>query len=285
MAYFVRLDARYNNLILIFQETINDFNEFLKLPPKSNDMMRYWDFAWAALNTVLPMLRIHPSWVQLEQTAQAELRAANFALQNTELRTKLMTYAARGHNVADWMAKENTMAARMRDLPPPARGKSDRSRTPIKALMAESDLAHQALEKVIESTWEEYKVRMTYILTGQAFAPKESIEQMVDRKLPKLNYMTADETEHVSQSYMWAIFKSWAPQNVAIVTTRFRTGDTISIDGLNDTQQDKIMEWFGPTSYLQGSLVPIFPTIYFILNYWAVPYTKKSSGGSTFGFG
>jgi len=56
--YFVRLSARYEALILVFQETMNDFNEFLSLPDKSNAVARYWDVASAVLSTVLPMLRV-----------------------------------------------------------------------------------------------------------------------------------------------------------------------------------------------------------------------------------
>jgi hypothetical protein len=282
LEYFVRLDARYDNLILILQETMNDFNEFLKLPEKSNEMMRYWEVAWAALNTVLPMLRINPGWVKLEQLAQTELKNANYALQNVNLQTKLLTLASRGHNVVDWISKENTLFARIRDLK--SRPKS--ARTPIKALMAESEVAHKALESVIESTWGEYKVRMTYILAEQPFAATETLEQMVVRKLPELNYMTEAEIAQVGRSYLWEICRSWAPHNVALVTTRYRTGDGgLLIEGLNDTQQDKIMEWFGLQSNWAGGKVPVFPNLYLILSFWGVPRKTKSSGGSIFGFG
>jgi hypothetical protein len=114
--YFIKLEARYINNILALQEAIMSFNEFLRLPASSSALSRYWVVAWAALSTVLPMLRIVPAWTQLEKAAEAELKAANYVVQNTSLRTKLLTYTSRGHNIADWINKENTLAARMRDV-------------------------------------------------------------------------------------------------------------------------------------------------------------------------
>jgi hypothetical protein len=261
-----------------------EFNEFLRLPASSNNLSRYWDVAWAALATVVPMLRVSATWVQLEKTADAELKAANYVLQDTSLRTKLVTYTSRGHNIADWMNKENTLAARMRDVEI-KKPKADMARTPIIAMMEESNVAHKALEGVVEAIWAEYKARLTYAITSIAFPRKETLEKMADRLLPRLNYVEQNEAEQVKRSYLHQICKAWAPQNVAIVTTVYRLGSSVTIEGLNDTQQDQIMAWFGPESNWAGGTIPPLPTIWYYLVMWNVPWKKESSGGSIFGYG
>jgi hypothetical protein len=282
--YFIKLDARYNNLILALQDAVIAFNEFLRLPASSNNLSQYWDVAWAALATVLPLLRVSPAWVKLEQTAQAELKAANYVLQDTSLKTKLFTYTSRGHNIADWMNKENTLAARMRDVEI-KKPKADMARTPIKAMMAESNLAHKALEQVVEAIWTEYKARLTYAITSTPYPRKETLEQMADRLLPQLNYLEEDQAEQVKRSYLYQICKAWAPKNVVILTTAIRSGDIVSIEGLNDTQQEQIMTWFGPRSNWVGGAVPILLNIWMYLGVWNVPRTKKVSNSFIGGFG
>jgi hypothetical protein len=282
--YFIKLDARYNNLILALQDAVIAFNDFLRLPPSSNNLSRYWDVAWAALATVLPLLRVSATWVQLEKTAEAELKTANYVLQDTSLQTKLFTYTSRGHNIADWMNKENTLAARMRDVET-KKPKADMVRTPIRAMMDESNLAHKALDHVVEALWAEYKARLTYAITSTPFARKETLEKMADRLLPQLNYVEQDEAEQVKRSYLYQICKAWAPQNVAIVTTVYHTGDSVHIEGLNDTQQDQIMAWFGPGSNWVGGTVPLLPTIWYYLALWNVPKKREGSTGLIFGSG
>ena len=51
--YSIRLDGRYNNLMLALQDAVISFNEFIRLPASSNKMDKYWDAAWAALATIM----------------------------------------------------------------------------------------------------------------------------------------------------------------------------------------------------------------------------------------
>lgn len=289
--YVIRLDARYNNLILALQDAVISFNEFIRLPPSSNNLSKYWDAAWQALATIMPMLRISPAWIRLEQTAQTELKAVNNLLQNANTRTTLVTLAQRGHNVADWISKENTLAARMRDVEI-RKPKADMSRSPIKAMMEESNAAHKALETTVDRVYEEYKARLLAAVVGNLSAPTagtqkptETLEKMVERLLPPLNYVEQDEAEQVKRRFLFEICKAWAPQNVAVVTTVFRIGESTTIEGLNDSQQDQVMSWFGPSSNWIGGSVPVFPSIWNYVGFWQVPQRRASSGGSVFGFG
>ena len=98
--------------------------------------------------------------------------------------------------------------------------------------------------------------------------------------------MTDAETEQAGRSYLWEICKALAPHHVALVRIRYTTGDGASqIDGLNENQQDKIMEWFGPQSNFVGGTVPPIFNVFQAVIFWKVPNTIRSSGGSTFGFG
>jgi hypothetical protein len=281
--YFIKLQGRYTNLVLAVQEAISDFNRFLRLPASSSELSRYWAAAWAALSAVLPMLRISSAWVQLEKAAEAEVKAANFVVKSTSLQTKLFTYAARGHNVADWINKENTLAARLRDLEVKM-PKADQTKSPIRALMEENNAAHKALEHVVDAIWAEYKARLTYAITQTPYPKKESLEKIADRLLPKLTYVEKDEADQIERTYLDKILAQWVPDNAAIVTTHYRTGDGVSIQGLNDTQQDQIMAWFGPESNWSGGTIPVFPSVYYHLYRWHAP-SRTEAPGLLFGSG
>ncbi len=284
LKYFIKLEARYINLTLALQDAIMDFNTFLNLPRSSNNLSAYWDTAWAALATFLPMLRVFPAWVKLEKAAEAELKAANYVLQDRSIQTKLITYGSRVHNIGDWMNKENSLYARLRDVETKT-PKVDMARTPIKAMMEENNAAHKTLEKVVEAIWAEFKARVMCALARTQFPRTEPLEKMADRLLPKLSYLEQDEADQVERSFLDQILTAWAPRNVAIVTTVYRTGQTVTIRGLNDTQQEQIMAWFGPGSNWAGGTVPVFPAIYNYLYRWNVPRKKESSGGAAFGYG
>jgi hypothetical protein len=145
-------------------------------------------------------------------------------------------------------------------------------------MMEESNLAHKALEGMVEAILTEYKARLTYAMTSTPFPRKETLEKMADRLLPKLTYVEQDEADQIERTFLERILKAWAPENVAIVTMLYRTGDSITIEGLNDTQQDQIMAWFGPTSNWQGGTIPVLPSVYYYLYKWQVPRRTDSSG-------
>jgi hypothetical protein len=154
-------------------------------------------------------------------------------------------------------------------------------------MMKENNLAHEALEGIVEALWAEYKSRLTYAITGTPFPRKETLEKMADRLLPNLNYIDEDEGEQIKRSYLYQICKAWAPQNVMIVTTIYRVGKSTSIQGLNDTQQDQIMAWFGSDSNWRGGngSVPVLWNIWQYLIAWNVQWTEETTGGEVFGFG
>ena len=103
--------------------------------------------------------------------------------------------------------------------------------------------------------------------------------------MSELDYFDDVQVEQLGRLYLWNILGEYAKRNVAIVTTRYRTGDAVGIDGFNDSQQEQIMEWFGPQSNWQGGRLAPIANIWVALAIWNVPRKSESTGGSIFGFG
>jgi hypothetical protein len=118
--------------------------------------------------------------------------------------------------------------------------------------------------------------------TDRRHETKETLSTMAKRLLPPLTYYTDDELEQVGRFYLWNILSQYAKRNVAIVTTAYRTGESVGIDGLNDSQKDQIMEWFGWQSNWQGGLILPIQNVFIALSMWNVEWRKESSVSGPF---
>ena len=143
--------------------------------------------------------------------------------------------------------------------------------------------AHKALEGVIDTLDIEFAARIHSVLYKVSYQTKETLEAMAKRLMPPLDYFDDVQVEQLGRLYLWNILGEYAKRNVAIVTTRYRTGDAVGIDGFNDSQQEQIMEWFGPQSNWQGGRLAPIANIWVALAIWNVPRNQKSTGGSIFG--
>ena len=85
--------------------------------------------------------------------------------------------------------------------------------------------------------------------------------------------------------YLFTIIKEWLLQNVTITKTTSVYGDSYSIGGLNDTQQDQLMAWFGPGTYVTYSRVPWYLNIWQMLFALGVKTITQSSNVGIFGYG
>ena len=108
---------------------------------------------------------------------------------------------------------------------------------------------------------------------------------MAKRLLPPIPYYSDDELDQIGRLFLWNTLAASAQQNVQIVKTQYRTGDSISIRGLNDNQQDQIMVWFGLRSNWHGGRVPVVQTIWMALTFWGVKWVHESTGAAIFGSG
>jgi hypothetical protein len=280
------LTAEYTAKETVLQGSMRDFSNLMKLPPKSNKYAAIWDAAWVITAAVVPALRLLPAVQKLEKAAALEGTLAKVFKESPTLATRIATAAAKGHNVADVVAKINNSrdksnkAADVKTSVP-----LDKSASAIKDLIKESNAAHLALDHVIDVFDVEFDARIHSLLYKVPYQAKGTLLAMANRLLPPLDYFDDTQIEQLGRLYLWKIIGEYAKQNVFIVTTRYRTGDTVSIDGFNDSQRDQIMEWFGPQSSWQGGTLPPIANIWVALSIWNVQSRTESSGGSIFGFG
>jgi len=284
--YLNRLDADYTAKELVLQESIRDFNEFKSLPPKSNKYIAIWDTAWAVVAVAVPAMRLLPAIQKLEKAAAIEMASAKAFMKTPKLTARIATAVVKRHNVADVIVKANNIRDKSKKVEDVRTTVPvDTSRSPIKDLIKESNEAHKALEGVINTLDVEFAARIHSVLYKVPYQTKETLEAMAKRLMPPLDYFDDVQVEQLGRLYLWNILGEYAKRNVAIVTMRYRTGDAVGIDGFNDSQQEQIMEWFGPQSNWQGGRLAPIANIWVALAIWNVPRRSESSGGSIFGFG
>jgi hypothetical protein len=283
--YLNRLDAQYYAKDVMLQDTIQTFNEFLKLPPKSSRYLAIWDAAWETLAAVVPAMRLTKAFSTMEKLSQIEMASAKAFMKTPVLVARITTAAAKGHNVADVIRKGNSIREKVTKATGSFPGTVDRSRTPVRELIAESDAARKAFDQAIEALDAEFEARLNGILFKMSYPSAETLVSKANKLLPPLDYLDSAALDQIGRFYLWTILSGYAKQHIAIVTTRYRTGDSIHIDGLNDAQIEQVMEWFGPSSNWQGGRVPIIATIGYALSLWQVGTRTESSGGAVFGFG
>ena len=284
--YLNDLNAQCNAKALMLQQSIRVFNEeFLKLPPKSNRYVAIWDAAWVIVATTVPALRLMPALAKVEKAAAIEMATAKAFMKTPKLVARITIATVKRHNIADVIVKANNI----RDKVNKATGihtsvPVDKSKTPVKEMIKEADDARKVLNSAIDALDREFAARLFSVLYEVPYTTNETLSDMATRLLPPLPYYTDDDLEQIGRFYLWNILGHYAKDNVKIVTTAYRTGDSQSISGLNDSQQDQIMEWFGLQSNWQGGRVPVIPIFNVALSYWNVGRLKESAGGSIFGY-
>jgi hypothetical protein len=166
--YLNRLDAQCNAKELTLQQSIQDFNEFLKLPAKSNRYVAIWDAAWAIVAATVPALRLMPALAKVEKAAAIEMATAKAFMKTPKLVARITIATAKRHNVADVIAKVNNI----RDKVSKATGihtsvPVDQSKTPVKEMIKEADDARKVLDKAIDALDSEFAARLHSVLKRQ----------------------------------------------------------------------------------------------------------------------
>ncbi len=284
-----RMESQYASKMLVLTQAISDFNGFLKLPPQSNRFLAVWDAGWAMVALAVPALRLSPALAKIEKTAAIEMIAAKAFMKIPSLTARIASYTVKYHNISDVISKSNTTRDRvLKGLETIEKDDflSDRSRAPIKELMDESENAHKVFDAVIDAVEMEYKARLHSLFLNVSYVAKESLEEKVVRMMGNLPFLTKAQLARIGKVYLWNILASWAKQNVAVVTTMYASGDGAAIEGLNDTQKEQIMSWFGPgTDIWSTGLIPPITSVWLAVRYWGVPNKRAGSPGLIFGFG
>jgi hypothetical protein len=284
--YVNELNAQYIAKQLILQEAMSDFNDLMKLPPKSNKYIAVWDAAWSGVALVVPGLRLIPALSKLEKAAAIEMTAAKAFMKTPKLVARITTATVKGHNAADVIAKANNLRDKvMKASDVHTRVNVDKTSSAIRYLIDESKVAHQLVDQAIDSLEAEFAARLHGLLFKIPYQTAGSLADEAKAMLPQLGYMDDSELEQLRRFFLWKIISEYARRNVFIVKTTYRTGIGTGIDGLNDSQIEQIEEWFGPQSNWAGGRVPPMLSIWVALQSWGVQTRTESSGGAIFGFG
>jgi hypothetical protein len=249
--YLSRLDAQYTAKELVLQESIRDFNEFMKLPSKSSKYVAMWESAWAILSTTVPALRLMPEIEKLEKLAAIEMASAKAFMKTPELQAKIVTLTAKGNNIADVIARGNDIRGKLTKPDEETHVVTGPITLPIKDLIKESNDAHAKLDTNIDTLSAEFEARLHSILfkvpykwdVKVPYQWKESLTDQAKRLLPQLSYFDDAKLESLGRYFLWLIVEQYAKRNVFIV--RDWAGEEHDLEGLNDSQCEQIMEWFG----------------------------------------
>jgi hypothetical protein len=280
--YLNDVDAQYTAKEAMMQDAIREFNDFLKLPEESNNYLAIWDAAFSILSTVVPALRLTQTFSKMVKMANIEMEASRIFMVTPRLMARMTIASAKGHDIADVIRKSNDIRSKIGHLSSlsAAPAPSDSSKSRVRQLIQESNKAHQALDDALDALDAEFNARIHSLLYRVPYISKKgTLLDMAKRLLPALPYYFTDEDlENLGQQYKWEILKIWAKTNVTVVFLKYPSLsiDTVTIEGLNKTQQDQIIKWFGiyaPRG--KHFATPLVLTIYYALDYWGVPEVTR----------
>lgn len=271
---------------------IREFNEFLKLPPKSSVWEGIFNAAFAVISSAIPALRLTP-WMQQLETKAGELAAIAKASPPRLVRAstyppgvvdRVIHVAPKADQIAQLMNSANSsrqsLQAAFADRPDGIKALRtlDSSKGPVLAMIKYANRAMEVYGKALDALSLELKNR----LHDPTNKPKKSLEALARETLPPLpKLFTGDEVDQLGLQYKWEILKAYASENVAVITYPDDYGNRTEIEGLNDTQREQIVDWFGPP-VIRGKYftAPITINIWYALRYWAVKrkpsYARRS---------
>jgi hypothetical protein len=153
----------------------------------------------------------------------------------------------------------------------------DQGRTPIRELIKEAQQSRKVLDKAIDVLDAEFASRLNSLLYKIPYGSKGTILDMANRLLPPLTYFDDEELEQIGRYYLWKILEKYAQGEHNVWISVHRDSPDY-IFGLNDTQQEQIIEWFGPPSKWIGGRTPVVINISMALSYWNVRRRPYSPG-------
>ena len=280
--YLNDVDAQYAAKEAMMQAAIRDFNDFLNLPAKSNNYLAIWDAAFAILSTVVPALRLTQTFQKMVKVANIEMEASRIFMVTPRLVARMTIASAKGHDIADVIRKSNDIRSKIGHLSssPAASTPGDSSKSRVRQLIQENNQAHQSLDLALDALSAEFNARIHSLLYRVPYPSKKGT--LLDKAmnvLPALPYYyTDDDLQDLGHQYLWEILKIWAKTNVTVVFHKNPSlgRDTVTIEGLNNAQQDQIIKWFGiyaPRG--KHFATPLVLNIYYALDYWGVPEVNR----------
>jgi hypothetical protein len=238
---------------LILAGAIQEFNEFRNLPASTNLGAAIWDFAFELISKAVPALKIGEFIKKQHEIASVALKAAEAFGQQARRADKVVKNVTGAAQILGKVAERLNDAKGIKEkgdkvFETPKSLAEHASRKPIKELIAELKQAQEMWNTAIKAERAEWENRL-------ADNPGQwgSLEDNIKAMLPEPPLLSEKELDEVWTLYLYQMIGIWAgPQkNVKIVETSTDYGygqfiTTRSVDGLNDTQEGQILEWFGP---------------------------------------
>jgi hypothetical protein len=243
---------------LVLNGAIEEFNDFRDLPKTENTVgAAIWDFAFTALSVAVPLLRLGPFIQKMHENAAVALalasqaglpaRGARMVKAGTKAVQKAAEVANQINTLKDAKAKLEESAGKIGGAPAPSGLVAHNARRPIMELIKELDDGTAAWSKATEAELQEYKNR----LDDKEPSKPGTLEAYMKGLLPSIpKTFTDSELAEIWTLYLWYMIGTY----VADVVVRVKTvtlwrggGQTTESNwnGLNDNQEDKIVELFG----------------------------------------
>jgi hypothetical protein len=272
--FLVQLNFRCQSLNLAMLKAV----KLLELPPKSSELSHIWDLAFTIISSACPLLGVGKA---LEESGKAIMVAA--ALGNNT--AKALKVASAG---GEWAERINTgketaekIATQVQEVRGEPGGmeeltKYDVGKQPLREMLDNANKAIMVWGAALDVLDDEEMFRKLDV-EQRVYKPSGSIQQLADRLLPKpLDPMTQDDIDQLELAFLWQIFKGYSLKHFTIVYTLSGRPSApkrdVYIDGLNDNQQDTLVEMFGPDATRGKTFfMPPAINIYFLLGLWGAP--------------
>lgn len=292
----------------ILNLAMEGFNEFLKLPKTDSKYAAIWDFAFNALAMAVPALR-------LTQFIDRQHIAANAAYEIAKAVGDRATKAKAVKVITTGLKQGGKVANKINDIKGKVGGitesggkvmeedkgqeaksdlskRLDASRKVVRDLIKDGDKALESWKKALSAELQTFQNR----LSGAEKTPGESLRKYIERLLEAIPKLTDEELDQVETKFLWLMLVAYCRSNVQIVETTHITqvhtiggsrdypeGTTLSITGLNNTQQNTLVEWFGK-SVKRGKHFsePVISDAYDFLRLAKSTVTQKTNYNSVF---
>ena len=290
MKYMGALLAELNARGLTLTRAIARFSKFLDLPEKSSSLDAVIDLAFTALSTVVPALRLTGVLHKLEKNASFALEVATHepawlrhAPVMREQTARLVKSIPKANEVtADLKRVSDTRLKGLVVLKDDTGGfdslkrLDSSSRGPVHEQVNYANAAVASYHKVLDILGHELNLRLRY----PEIELEYTMEQLVKGLLPLPEFFTPEDLDDLELMFLHLMIAEHVKRFVTIRRQVLLVGANVrySISGLNNAQQDTIMEYFSFTTR-HGKLyrrLPSFRNIYEAMYYWKATETNEN---------
>lgn len=234
---------------LMIESASRKLQAFAALPASSSKVVTFLDFAWTAVSTAVPALRL-VSLVRkaniAEEITKSSAAAGMMLIQNTSP-GKVSRITGKIGELKDGVEKgvgiyEKGQAAVAADTPAvEAFAKLDTTKGPVKELFEDARRMVGVWSRTIDFLVDQKTARLAH----PTVAYKETLLSYATQRLPALEVLAGPELDMIESEYLWQMIAKYARENVeySVVTA----GATIH-SGLNDKQREAIFDTFGPAA-------------------------------------